>query len=323
MDCRTPAVHRVRKSVKRHNPKGEAVHARQRVVRAPPPLRGDAVKALVAAVFSCLLAAHAFGQDIQFGTFRSAAAFAVSPTGETIVIDGPTSELLHFSAAGVLIRSIGGYGWSETEFDHPRDVIWANALDVYVADFGNHRIQRYDRALSYVSSLFLRENEDPQGRFGYPKGVGMSRLGALFIADGENVRIVKVGVSNSVERVFGGVDAGAGKLLNPSRVRVSTADLVYVRDDDRIVVFDIFGNYVGGAAAAVKGMRSFAVREDTLYVLDSCSVHVFDSGGKERSVIELGALLDGPECPPVDIAVQGDRLYILAQTRVVVHRLKF
>lgn len=272
----------------------------------------------------CLFVASSRGQDSQFGAFRSAVALAVSASGECIVIDGGTSELLRFSRDGKLLNRIGGYGWSETEFDHPADVICPNALDVYVADYGNHRIQRYDRYLNFVSSLFLRDNDNPDQRFGYPKGVGMSRIGALFITDGENTRMVKIGTSNSVERVFGGVDAGPGRLVNPSRIRVSGSDLVYVQDNGRIAVFDIFGNYITSISGARgRDLRTFTVGGDELYLLDSCSIRVLDRDGKERTQIELMALLDVDECPPVDIAVEGERLYILARTRVVVHRLKF
>ena len=272
----------------------------------------------------CICAASVLCQDIQFGQFRSAVAFAVSASGDCIVIDGGTSELLRFSGEGKLLGRIGGYGWSETEFDHPGDVICPNALDVYVADYGNHRVQRYDRNLNFVSSLSLRQSDDPDGRFGYPRGVGMSRVGALFIVDGENTRIVKIGVSNAVERVFGGVEAGPGRLVNPSRVRVSDVDLVYVRDNERIAVFDIFGNYVASLSGTFPGgFKTFTVEGDSLYILDSCSIRVLDRDGRERTTIELGPLLDATECPPSDIAVRGDRLYMLARTRVVVHRLKF
>jgi len=263
-----------------------------------------------------------FGQENEFGSFRSAVALAIAPSGECFVLDGGTNGILRYSRERKLIGHIGGFGWSDTEFDHPTDIISPDALNIYVADNGNHRIQRYDRSLNFVSSLFLRNNEDVDRRFGYPRGVGMSRVGALFIADGENNRVLKIGTSNNIERVFGGVEAGAGKLTHPSRIRVSGNDLVYVQDDKRIVIFDIYGNYVRSVGTdTIKGMRTFTVYNDTLYLLDSCSVRIIGPDGRDGGMIPLYAFLSENECPPADLAVQGDILFILTTGRVVSHRL--
>jgi DNA-binding beta-propeller fold protein YncE len=164
--------------------------------------------------------------------------------GTVYVLDAPSATLRVLDADLKLVAVIGSPGWEEGRFDHPAAVWARNGLDIFVADYGNHRIQRFDRQLAFVSSFSTRESENSDERFGYPRGVALSRLGDLFIVDGENQRIVKVGGISRVERTFGGFDAGSGKLNQPSRIAVGPSDRVYVLDGARIMVYDVFGNFL-------------------------------------------------------------------------------
>jgi DNA-binding beta-propeller fold protein YncE len=164
--------------------------------------------------------------------------------GNIYVIDAVQNTLTLMTKARDTIRTIGGAGWQDSQFDRPAAVWAQNGIDVFVADYGNHRIQRFDRSLSFVSSFSTRESENAEIRFGYPTGVALSRLGDLYICDSENARCLKVNRSNAVERSFGGFDAGEGRLIRPSQLACGPDDRVYVLDESRIVVFDAFGNYL-------------------------------------------------------------------------------
>jgi hypothetical protein len=159
--------------------------------------------------------------------------------GNLYVIDGERCTLSMLDTGFVVRMEVGGPGWRPGEFDRPEGIWARNGLDLYVADYGNHRIQRFDRALAFVSSLSGRD----EGTFGYPMDVALSRLGELFVVDGENQRIVKLGTSVP-GGVFGGFDAGSGKLHAPSRIAIGPSDRLYVLDGARIVVYDVFGNFL-------------------------------------------------------------------------------
>ncbi|OLD64842.1 MAG: hypothetical protein AUI33_11935 [Ignavibacteria bacterium 13_1_40CM_2_61_4] len=250
--------------------------------------------------------------------FQSALVCSVDPRGNVYVIDGGASKLLKLSPEGEVLETVGGYGWTDQAFDHPSDVIAPNGLDVYVADYGNHRIQRFDRNLNFVSSFSTRDDETAVVQFGYPRGVAQDRFGSLFITDGENKRIVKVNSSGGIESVFGDIGAGEGRLESPSRVRVSRDDRVYVQDMNRVVIFDIFGTFLGTLGNnSFRRLRSFTVDEKTVYVLDSCTVDAFPEGGKgdHLRVVLTHETADDP-CAPVDIDVRGDRLYVLTEHRL-------
>src|SRR5258706_7627947 len=198
--------------------------------------------------------------DSSVGLLESALACSVDPQGNVYVIDAGTSKLVKLSKNWKVLESVGGYGWTDQEFDHPGDVSAPNGLDVYVADYGNHRIQRFDRDLSLLSSFSTREDADASVRFGYPQGVAQSRFGSIFITDGENRRILKVNTSGSVEQEFGDLGGGEGRLASPSRIRIGGDDRLFVQDSNRIVVFDIFGNFIESLGKGIfNHLRSFTV----------------------------------------------------------------
>ena len=187
----------------------------------------------------CLFSVPSSSTEFPGGT-----AIDIDVYGTLYILDSQSATLRQFPADGAQERVIGGPGWGNNQFDHP-GAVWArNGIDVFVADYGNHRVQRFDRTLSFVASFSTRDAENPDIRFGYPAGVALSRLGDLFILDSENDRVVKVNRFSVVERTFGGFDAGRGRLQHARGLCVDADDRVYVLDENRIAVFDTFGNFL-------------------------------------------------------------------------------
>ena len=279
----------------------------------------------------CFIAALALGGDayvvlaqtgdsaVVVGAFRNAVAFSVDPAGMMYVIDGATSEVLKLSPEGRMLAKMGGYGWEQGTFDRPADIVSPNGLDIYVADYGNHRIERFDRSLNFISSYSTRQDQEQQNRFGYPQSVAVSRFGAIFIVDGENNRIVKLSPDGSVERVFGDIRSGAGKLSSPRRIRVSDDDLVYVLDGNAIVVFDIFGNYIKQAGSGLPaGVSALAVERKTVCVLDSCKMYTLGKSSSIRRATELEVLRGRIGlCDVIDIQALGGTMYFLTRHEIL------
>lgn len=257
----------------------------------------------------------------SFGNFSGPRGTAIAPSGLVYVVDTGNNKLKVYLPSGDSVREIGGYGWGQLEFDRPYDVAVGAGLNFYVADYGNHRIQRFDKDLNYISTLYTRDSDDPSQRFGYPTSVAISRLGDLFLLDNENVRVVKVNTFSTIERTFGGIDAGKGRLMNPRKVRLTNQELVCVLDEQRIVIFDNFGNYVRtigeGALTDPKGMT---IQRDTLYVVDSGTIRLFDIEGKLlEDLIPSHDVQGRSERSFNDIAVYGHRLFVLTDQEVKVY----
>ena len=214
--------------------------------------------------------------------------------GNLVTLDRDRNLLLLYSPNGDRVRELGGQGWGNEQFDRPSGIAARNGIDIFVADYGNHRIQRFDRNLSFVSSLFTRDADDERRRFGYPSDVALSRLGELFICDSENTRIVKVNRFSEVERTFGGFDAGEGRLRSPLQLKIGPKDQLYVLDEKRVVVFDTFGNFLHVLAGSLfrKPSAIFADGERVL-VLDEQLIYSFDTEDRPDRVIDLETVAEG------------------------------
>ncbi|MER3525311.1 MAG: hypothetical protein C4326_15025 [Ignavibacteria bacterium] len=215
----------------------------------------------------------------------------VDINGVLTVVDGERNVVRQYSRDLVLLKEIGGSGWSNDQFDKPAGVWARNGIDIFVADYGNHRIQRFDRQLTFISSLLTRDCENPDERFGYPTDVALSRLGDLFICDTENSRVVKVSGLSKVERTFGGFGAGKGRLQKPNQLDIGPNDNVYVQDGRRIVVFDNFGNYVQAIEGLFEQDPLVYADEKGLVALDGKRFYMFDENVMPVATVELDTTL--------------------------------
>jgi hypothetical protein len=235
----------------------------------------------------------------------------VDVAGNVFVLDGPSATITLYDRNLQHVVTAGGPGWEDGRFDQPAGIWARNGLDVLVADYGNHRIQRFDRTLSFISSFSTRESENPDERFGFPTDVALSRLGELFLCDSENNRIVKVNSSNRVERAFGGFGGGEGRLQHPVQIETGVNDWVYVLDPPRVVVYDGFGNYLARLPEGLLSQPSvlFADARGCI-VVEGDSVVWFDDNhrpAKAWSVAEL--LRSGTPVRILSLVVSGGKLY--------------
>lgn len=278
----------------------------------------SAFRLLVVGIISCGAIIPGYSQvdsirDAKRGSqFNQAVALSVDPGGNIFVIDKGSSELIELSADGNIIARTGGYGWSEGAFDQPTDVIAPNGLDVYVADFGNHRIRHFDRNLNAISVLRGRMPEGEKRLFGYPMSVALSRQGELFVLDGENNRVVKFRQAQELERMFGGIDAGEGRLDTPTRIRVDDQDRVIVQDGNRLKVYDRFGNFLQTIGDGLwKELRGFTASPVPYVFVDSCrviSLHPYQEVQYQAPTVD--------RCKIVDFVRHADRLYFLTPHRI-------
>jgi hypothetical protein len=235
--------------------------------------------------------------------------------GNIYVLDREKNTLCQYDKNLKLVREIGGEGWEGERFDRAAGLWARNGIDVYVADYGNHRIVRFDRSLNFVSSFSTRESDNPDERFGYPSDVAVSRLGELYICDTENSRILRVDRQNNVAGSFGGFGAGKGRLLAPLQIEVSPQDAVYVVDGKRIVIFDVFGNFTGVLAGGViHDPRALWSDQHGVLVIDGEMLYCFDEHQRPICSLAVATVLGNDRVKVRSIAVSGDLIYLLTDS---------
>jgi len=258
----------------------------------------------------------------SIGSFERATHVFSGKQGAVYILDADQNKVFYFSNIAQAPKNIGGYGWSAGSFDRPTGIA-TDGINVYVSDYGNHRIQQFDRNLNYISSLSTRDTSGRTDmRFGYPLDVALSELGDLFVLDGENVRILKFDPRQFFERSFGNIDAGKGKLLNPFRLVVTTSR-IFVGDQARIVVFDYFGNYLSSVGNGfVSAVSGFTLLENGFLIASSDTLLWFSKDGIFQKSIPLSHLITGEHISRIqDIAFAGNQLYILSPRRLHIFKM--
>ena len=241
----------------------------------------------------------------------------VDVTGRLYILDADANTLVVLDREGRAAARIGGAGWEASRFDKPSGLWARNGLDIVVADYGNHRVQRFDKTLSFVSQLATRESDRAVERFGYPTDVALSRFGDLYVCDGENVRIVKFGPQSVYERAFGGLDAGPGRLRAPVQIEPGPRDRVYVLDEGRVLIYDPFGNYLGRLGEAMLRTPSALFADDAgTVVVDGDSTLIFNDEDVFAGAV-LSSRLAGLTTNPIMSIVAGPgRMYALTREGV-------
>jgi uncharacterized pyridoxamine 5'-phosphate oxidase family protein len=255
----------------------------------------------------------------SIGKFKDASAFCINSAGFIYITDASTDEVYKLDTLGSVLKYTGGYGWNQGEFDHPSSV-YATPLNVYVSDKNNHRIQRFDKDLNFISQLNTRENDNPAERFGYPLGCVTSPQGDLYILDSENKRILKFDLFGNFSQNFGGYDAGIYALSNPMRLAVSPSNNIYVLDDSsKIVVYDQYGNGTGILPLVGKDIGMNIVFNN-LTVNSESGVYgsVLNSDNTKLSKLNLLELNDGKKF--VSSLLFNGKLYVLTEKSIMVFK---
>ncbi|MDZ7344815.1 MAG: NHL repeat-containing protein, partial [candidate division KSB1 bacterium] len=170
----------------------------------------------------------------------------VDPRGNLYLADTGHHRVLKCNPAGELLREVGGFGFHKEQFDRPVDVWAGNGLEVFIADYNNQRVERYDKDLNYLSSFYSDELMALSLQFGYPAAVRLSTQGELFVADHEFNRILRFDTFGVPKSSFGDYNWGEGQLARPAKMLITGRREIFVSDStaDAIVEFDAYGNFV-------------------------------------------------------------------------------
>ncbi len=261
--------------------------------------------------------------DYSFGDFANAVSLSLNAAGNVFVLDAGKNEVSEFTPKGEPVKMIGGRGWGDLEFDAPTDVSANFALDLYVCDYNNRRLQRFDRRMNFVQS-FTADNIVPPitGSF-YPRASALSTQGELYVVESDGRRVLKFDPAQHLEREFGSFNAGAGALVNPRDIVVTPEGRVIVLDEHRIVEYDAYANYLSAIVLdSLAASSSLNRANDGLLLVEVKRVIVFSNEGLKRFVIEPQSLVGNTSQEEFrDAVIVGSVLYLLTAHTVVVARI--
>jgi tripartite motif-containing protein 71 len=180
-------------------------------------------------------------------TLDDPGAVAVAPaTGDAYVADTDNDRVLVYAPDGSLLAKWGGDGGNGStgsgpgEFERPRALaIDPHSGDVYVADYGNDRIQKFSSNGTLLLQWGIRGGRD--GRLRGPTGVAVDGRGDVYVADNGNNRIEVFDSSGHYLQKWGARGTGLGEFSQPTAVAVDCTGAVYVADtnNNRIERFNL------------------------------------------------------------------------------------
>ncbi|MEE9554531.1 MAG: NHL repeat-containing protein [candidate division Zixibacteria bacterium] len=201
--------------------------------------------------------------------------------GELFISDKFTNGVYRLSADYRVISNEGGIGTVPGSFNRPGGLAGDPALNLYVADSGNRRIQILDRNLRHVRSIksYFDDSDNPVN-FYQPEDIGIDREGNFWIADNDKVLKLDPFYELLLEMSY---DApGNFRIGRVSSIDISDNDLVAIADpgNRQIIITTIHGNYVNEFSAG----KPLCARWDSfglLWVADASAgrIEAYDVSG--------------------------------------------
>ncbi len=237
--------------------------------------------------------------------------------------------------------SFGSAGKNFTQFNNPQDIAIDKDGDIYIADTGNHRIQKFTSNGDFVRLVGTNT------QFINPSGLSVDEEGKIYVIDTDN--LIKLSPQGEILKTI--------SINDPKGIAVEGNEL-YVTSEDEILCFDTvllnlkwslsdhrewnpFGIAARGGYIYVTDIKNNCIcrilkRKKSTYwicsvqeglnkpsgiaVADNC-VFVTDTGNHslwlfEKGIEEIGKFGNqgkgiGQFASPSKIAVKGNRLYVI------------
>ena len=176
--------------------------------------------------------------------------------------------------------------------------------NIYVCDYGNSRIQKFDSTGTYLSQWGSSGSAD--GQFSTPLDLAIDSLNNIYVADMRNYRVQKFDSSGYFLAKWGSLGFGDGEFSFTGGIDVDDNNNVYVSDllGDRIQVFDSVGTFLGLWGGIGNGLGQF--RWPRGIALDSNGgIYIADSSNNRIQKFKAVTLTENPKA----IVVAGGKAF--------------
>ena len=193
------------------------------------------------------------------GQFSGPNGVAVDGAGNVFVSDNYNFRIQKFTGNGVFVTKWGSAGSGDGQFgtqnfyNGPNGIAVDGAGNVYVADTGNSRVQKFDGNGNFLAKWGSAGSGDGQFNIVYDVSVDVS--GNIYVIDYGNNRIQKFSSSGVFLAKWGSAGSGDGQFNGPHGIAVDGAGNVYVADafNNRIQKFSSSGVFLAKWGSAVSG----------------------------------------------------------------------
>jgi len=180
----------------------------------------------------------------------------------------------------------GGPGGQAGQFSSPKGLAVDAKGNIYVADTGNSRIQKFDADGRFV--IEFGANGPPEMVLKSPNGVAVDEDGNTYVVDVGTQKLIKFTPDGTFDKVFDGPDTG---FYGPRDIAIGSNKQAYIDDQgrSRIVAFDlekqnyskIWGS-AGSEPSQLSGVTGIDIASNMVFVADlgNGRIQIFDLLGQ-------------------------------------------
>ncbi|HET9234794.1 MAG TPA: 6-bladed beta-propeller [Candidatus Eisenbacteria bacterium] len=157
------------------------------------------------------------------GFLWNAGGLAANASNQIFVADNQNQRVQKFSALGTPLASWPAgmpppSGSGDGQLAQPAGVDLDASGNVYVADSGNHRIQKFSSGGIFIAKWGTQGSGN--GQFRFPLDVTVDEDGFIYVADTDNYRVQKLSASGSFVTSWGDSGSGTGQFRQPVAIDV-------------------------------------------------------------------------------------------------------
>jgi len=271
------------------------------------------------------------GTGSAAGLFKNPTAIDILQDARIVICDSDNHRLQIFNLQGDFLKDLGGLGWAKDQFDEPKDIWARSALNVFVADYHNRRVQRFDKDFNFLNSFVSNPGDDDRFQFREVLSVACSPRGDMFILDHGEKKVIKFNSNNKAEVAFAYYASGAGELLAPVQIDLTSDHRLVISDaaGKAVLIYDYYGNFSQKIEyPQFKFPSGLAIDDQNrIYVCDplSAAIYIFTAKGNYlNQVVSIGGMQLNY---PVDLALVGHvnryQMYVIDKDRVIIASLNY
>ncbi len=139
-----------------------------------------------------------------------------------------------------LVATWGSLGADDGRFNRPTGIAVDAEGNVYVAEYYNYRIQKFDSSGTFLLTWGTRGSGD--GEFNFPQNVALDLDGNVYVVESSRIQVFDS--SGTFLKKWGIYGSGEEQLQNPRSIAFDADGNAYVIAGDRIKKFDSNGNFL-------------------------------------------------------------------------------
>lgn len=176
----------------------------------------------------------------------------------------------------------GGEGNAGGQFSKPRGIATDSKGNLYVADTGNSRVQKFDTDGKFIAAFGIAGAG--VGEIKEPNGVAVDAAGSIFVVDAANHKLIKFAPDGKFVKEWKGPEPG---FYGPRDIAVGSNKQLYIVDQGRtrIVIFDPATEAFSEWGTRGSGEGQFL--ESTGIAVGGGFVFVADNGNSRIQVFDL------------------------------------